>query len=156
MTARAVVFGIGNADRGDDGIGPAVARTLLERSVPGLRVVVAAEPLDLLDGDLTADVVVVVDAACSGRPPGTVVVLDAHRTGLPVWAGAGSTHALGLAAVVELLAALDRLPEQLLLVAVEAVVFDPGAALSPDVEAAVPTAVDAVLAVTGLQPGGER
>jgi hydrogenase maturation protease len=99
---------------------------------------------------------VVVDAACSGRPPGTVLVLDAHRQQLPVWAGAGSTHAFGLDAVVELLAALGRLPQRLLLVAIEAAGFDPGAALSPAVGAAVPAAADAVLAVAGLLPGGER
>jgi hydrogenase maturation protease len=156
MTARAVVVGIGNEDRGDDGVGPAVARALSDRDVPGLRVVTSAEPLDLLDDDLAADVLVVVDAACSGRVPGTVLVLDARREPLPVWAGAGGTHAFGLAAVVELLAALGRLPERLLLVAVEAHAFDPGAALSPPVRAAVPAAADAVLAVAGLLPGGER
>jgi hydrogenase maturation protease len=156
MTAGVVVFGIGNADRGDDGVGPAVARTLLERGVPGLRVVVAAEPLDLLDDDVSGDVVVVVDAACSGRPAGTVLVIDAQRQDVPLWAGAGSTHGVGLVAVVGLLTALDRVPQRLVLVAVEAATFDPGAALSPAVQAAVPVAADAVLTVAGLLPGGDR
>ena len=156
MTSGAVVFGIGNEDRGDDGVGPAVARALRELAVPGLRVVAPAQPLDLLDHELAAETVVVVDAVCSGRVPGSVLVLDVQRRPLPRWATSGSSHDFGLDAVVELLGALGRRPRRLFLVAVEAGTFDPGAPLSVPVRAAVPAAVDAVLTLTGLQIRGER
>jgi hydrogenase maturation protease len=156
MTAGAVVFGIGNEDRGDDGVGPAVARALRDRAVPGLRVVSPAQPLDLLDLALAAEVVAVVDAVCSGRPPGTVMVLEVQHQALPGWATAAGSHAVGLDAVVELLQALGRQPRRLVLVGVEAATFHPGAPLSGPVRAAVPTAASAVQALVELPARGER
>jgi hydrogenase maturation protease len=144
----ALVVGLGNPDRGDDGVGPAVAQVVLAMDLPGVRVVADAEPLHLLDDDVVEDVVVVVDAARSGRPPGTVQVLDALRT-LPPWTGTGSTHTVGIDLAVELLGALGRLPGRLALIAVEGECFDAGAALSPSVRAAVPVAADTVLTELG-------
>jgi hydrogenase maturation protease len=158
MTVQAgtvVVFGLGNADRGDDGVGPEVAGRLVGRVLPGVRVVSPAEPVDLLDDGDTADLVVVVDAVRSGRPPGTLMVRDANREPLPSWTGSGGTHALGLDAAVELLRALGRMPHQLVLVGVEAADFRPGAPLSPAVRQAVPAAVGLVVAVAGSMVGGE-
>lgn len=159
MTTQAagtvVVFGVGNADRGDDGVGPAVAGRLLGRDLPGVRVVSPAEPVDLLDDSASAELVVVVDAVRSGRPPGTLLVRDAHREPLPEWTGAGGTHALGLDAAVELLRALGRMPRQLVLVGVEAATFQTGAPMSPPVRDAVPAAVGLVVAVAGSMAGGE-
>ena len=77
-------------------------------------------------------------------------MLDAGRTSGPLspeaWAatGRGGTHALGLAAVVELARALGRLPERVVVVGVEAERFDHGVPLSPAVAAAVTPAADAV------------
>jgi hydrogenase maturation protease len=148
MTSAALVVGVGNSDRGDDGVGPAVARVVLAMDLPGVRVVSDAEPLHLLDDDMVEDVVVVVDAARSGRLPGTVQVLDALES-LPPWTGVGSTHALGIDVAVDLLGALGRLPGRLALVAVEGACFDAGAALSPSVQAAVPAAAETVVAELG-------
>ncbi len=86
----------------------------------------------------------------SGRAPGTVVTLDATEGVLPTggWA-AGGTHALGLAAAVELSRALGRLPRSLVVVGVEVDATQATAAqgpgLSAEVSAAVAPAVDAVL-----------
>ena len=57
---------------------------------------------------------------------------------------AGGTHALGLAAVVELARSLDLLPKRLVVVGIEAGQFDHGAPMSEAVQAALPTATDAV------------
>ena len=84
-----VVFGLGNADRGDDGVGPEVAGRLVGRVLSGVRVVSPAEPVDLLDDGDAADLVVVVDAVRSGRRPGTLMVRDANREPLPAWTGSG-------------------------------------------------------------------
>jgi hydrogenase maturation protease len=150
-----VVFGLGNADRGDDGVGPEVAGRLAGQDLPGVRVVSPAEPVDLLDDGATADAVVVVDSVRSGRQPGSLMVRDANREPLSEWTGSGGTHALGLDAAVELLRALDRMPRQLVLVGVEAATFQAGAPLSPPVRDAVPAAVGLVLAVAGSMVEGE-
>lgn len=147
-----LVVGVGCLDRGDDAVGRAVVRLVATLGLPGVRLVPDAEPLDLLDDDMTADLVVVVDAARSGRTPGTVLVREVGDGMLPDWAGAASTHAIGLDAVVELARALGRMPRRMVLVGVEAVGFEAGAPLSPEVEDAVPAAADLVARVaTGLR-----
>ena len=86
----------------------------------------------------------------SGRAPGAVVTLDAAEGVLPTggWA-AGGTHALGLAAAVELSRALGRLPRSLVVVGVEVdaarVTAAQGPGLSAEVSAAIPAAVELVL-----------
>lgn len=156
--ATRLVVGLGNSDRGDDGVGPAVARRVAGRAPPPVRVAVHEDPTALLDLWTATDLVVVVDAVRTGRDPGTVLVLEAGAEALPAraWADApsGGTHALGLAAVVELARALDLLPARLVVVGVEGASFAHGDPLSPPVAAAVPAAVDAVTAVLERGAGG--
>lgn len=74
---RAIVACFGNVLRADDGVGPAVARALVDEVLPEgvtvLEVGIGGIHLvqELLDG---VDVLLVVDAVDLGRPPGTVVV----------------------------------------------------------------------------------
>jgi len=105
------------------------------------------DPSEALDAWAATDTVIVADAVSSGGHPGDIHVVDAVARTLPAgsWA-AGGTHALGLAAVVELGRALGRLPRRLVLVGVEAGRFDHGAPMSDAVAAAVPGAALAVLA----------
>jgi hydrogenase maturation protease len=147
----ALLVGLGNRDRGDDGVGPVVVGRV---SVAGARVVEVVDPLDLLELWAGVDLVVVVDAVRGGRPAGEVVVLEAGAEPLPAgaWAATGraGTHALGLAAAVELARVLDRLPDRLVVVGVEAAGFEHGAGLSPPVAAAVERAAATVREL--LQP----
>ena len=53
----------------------------------------------------------------------------------------GSTHAIGVAEVVEIARALDRLPERLTVYGIEVGKMSHGSDLSPEVEAAVNTVV---------------
>lgn len=153
-TGTVVVAGIGNSDRGDDGVGPVIARHVAGLNLPGVSVVSHAEPLDLLDDELAADMLVVVDAVRSGRRPGVVVVRHVDNRPLPEWTGTGGTHAVGLAVSVELARVLGRMPRRLVLVGVEAESFAIGAPLSPAVRAAIAVATDAVAAVVGSMVGG--
>ena len=140
-----LVIGLGSPDRGDDAVGPAVARTVAAR-LPGVAVVELEDPTALLDLWAGHDPVVVVDAVRSGARAGTVHCLEtgqaAPPVGSPAWArtGQGSTHAVGLGEMVELGRALGRLPQRLLVVGVEAEALDHGAPLTPLVAAAVPDA----------------
>lgn len=144
-----LVIALGSADRGDDAVGGLVARAVAAR-LPTVAVVDHEDPTALLDLWAGHTPVVVVDAVRSGAPGGTLHQLEAGSAAGPLsarsWAGSGrgSTHAFGLAEVVELARALGRLPERLVVVGVEAERFDHGAPLSPAVAAAVPDAVERV------------
>ena len=128
-----LVVGVGNAWRGDDAAGPAVADRL-RALAPGIEV-------RTLDGDASAllelwsghEDVALVDAASSGARPGTLHELGAHDPALPAAALRSSTHAFGVADAVGLAAALGRLPDRLEILAVEGADFSLGAPLSPAV-----------------------
>lgn len=140
----AVVIGIGNRFRRDDGVGPAVAELLDGRTPPGVLVTVCdGDPSDLLDLWAHARLAVVIDAVlCEPSTPGRI-----WRTSVDALRGvtAASSHALGLPEVIPLGRALGRLPGELVVIAVEAQLLDLGLGLSAPVAAAVPRAVAAVL-----------
>jgi hydrogenase maturation protease len=137
-----VVIGIGNAWRGDDAAGLAVARRLRTCRPPGLRVVEReGEPLDLLDEWADADEAIVVDAVRSGSAPGTIHRIEATEHPLPVESFNTSSHLLGVGETVELGRALGRLPGRLIVRGIEGGRFETGARLSPEVERAAETLV---------------
>lgn len=142
----ALLVGVGNPHRGDDGVGVAVARRAAAVAPAGVQVVVWAEPAALLELWDGAGRVVVVDAMRSGQPPGSIATLEVTTTPLPAggWAGIG-THGFGVAAAVELARTLGRLPQRLVVVGVEAGPVAVGDALSAPVAAAVEAAVTAAL-----------
>jgi len=152
VTARArtgavLVVGVGRRDRGDDAAGPAVAERAMELVPPGVTVTERAEPAGLIGTWAGAELVVITDAVRSGQPPGTVHVLHACHGPLPVGTGAGSTHGLGLAEVIELGRALRQLPPQLVVVGVEARQFGLGEPMSPPVQACIELAAKTVAEV---------
>jgi hydrogenase maturation protease len=133
---KAVVVGVGNAYRRDDGVGPAVAARL--RTQAGLKVVTCEqEPSRLLDAWAGAELALIVDAVASGAEPGTVHRFDASEQAVPSSVFRGSTHALGIGEVIELARALGRLPGRVIVYGVEGGEFGAGDSLSPAVAAAV-------------------
>lgn len=130
-----VVIGVGNAARGDDGAGVAAA----ERMDP--RGLTATAPFQLVELWEGSDDVVVIDATRSGGPPGTIHRFEVGSQSLPTGVLGGSTHAIGVAEVVELARAMDRLPARLTVYGIEVGGLSHGRALSPEVEAAVATVV---------------
>ena len=147
-----LVVGLGSPDRGDDAVGPLVARRVAGLGLAGVRVLAHEDPTDLVESMTGASAVVVVDAVWSpGCAPGELVVLETGDGTAPLpadaWArtGRGGTHAFGLASAVELARALRRLPPRVVLVGIVAATFDHGQPLSPGVAASVDRAVDAVV-----------
>lgn len=140
-----VVIGIGNPYRRDDGVGPALADRLSAHRTSTVDVVVLdGEPTGLLDAWAGVPLAVVVDAVlCDPAEPGRI-----HRTelGEPLCGRAVSSHAMGVPEAVRLGAALGRLPGRLVMFAVEAADVGHGVGLSPEVAAALPELLDAVLA----------
>lgn len=140
--ARVVVVGVGNEFRRDDGAGPRVVAALAGRLPVGTAAVVAdGDPSRLIDAWNGAGAAFVVDACRGGRTPGTVLRVEvrdggAERAPLPAWNGAGGSHALGLAAAVDLGRAVGRVPRHLVLFGIEGADFGDGPGLSRAVEAA--------------------
>lgn len=128
-----LIVGIGNLLRGDDAAGLRVVQnlgisdTVLEHD---------GEPASLMalwDG---YDEVVLIDAVTAGRPPGSVIEIDATNSVLPA-AMCHSTHALGPAEAVELARALGKLPSKITLLGIEGSGYSFGDGLSPPAEVAV-------------------
>src|SRR5450631_1294364 len=147
MTRTPIVIGLGNPDRGDDAVGILVARQVATERLDVLALEFD-DPSEALDAWDSHDTVIIADAISSGGKPGDVHVVDVIGQKLPAgrWS-AGGTHALGLAAVVELARSLDLLPKRLVVVGIEAGQLDHGAPLSEAVKAAIPSATEAVLRV---------
>ncbi len=130
--AERVVAGVGNAMRGDDAAGLAVIDALEAAGCRRRLVRSDGNPTQLLglDGD-----VVVVDAI-SGGHPGAVVRWDAVAAPLPA-GRLRSTHAVGVAAAVELARAVGALPDRLTVIGIAGADFTLGAPMTPAVARAV-------------------
>lgn len=134
---RRMVVGVGNPDRGDDGVGQVVARLLRNAVTGDVRVVEqdgsAAGLIELL---CQADCAFLVDAMVSGAATGTVRRLDCcAEDAIPAAAGS-SSHGFGVAEAVGLARALGCLPARCVVYAVEGAEFSTGATMSPAVVAA--------------------
>ncbi|HTT53474.1 MAG TPA: hydrogenase maturation protease [Streptosporangiaceae bacterium] len=155
MTGRsAVVIGIGNPYRHDDGIGPAVADAIGRLQLPGVRVVLSdGEPASLLAAWAGAGLAIVADAARSEPPcPGRIHRLTGNELGGE--STGASSHGFGVRYALRLGQALDRQPGQLVVIAVEGTDFTAGTGLSGPVTTARTAAVAAVRAeLAGARPG---
>ncbi len=141
-----LVIGIGNAYRRDDAVGLVVARRLKPRVSGPVKVLEhGGEGAGLIEVWREAGAVVIVDAAHSGAPPGTIHRIDCSREPLPRSMFGDSTHAFSVAEAVELSRVLGSLPEQLVVFGIEGEDYRSGTELSPAVERAIPQVVEAVL-----------
>jgi hydrogenase maturation protease len=141
-----LVIGIGNLDRGDDGLGPTVARRLSGRVPLDVSVLErCGDALALLEEWEGFASVIVVDAVAPMTEPGRVHRLDLAKNPLPVAFAPPSTHAFGLAETVELARSLGRLPAFFAGYLVEGEQFEAGAPLSPMVAKAVGEVVERII-----------
>ncbi len=145
MTPNAIIIGIGNDFRRDDGVGLAVAQRIAERNLPGVRVLSGiSESTAMLDAWSGASRAVVVDAVTGAdSDPGRI----RRWTGPDLETSAVvSSHALGLAQTCALGQALARMPNELVVFTVDVVDTNHGIGLTPAVAAAVPNLVDVIVA----------
>jgi len=144
-----LVIGIGNPDRGDDVVGLAAARRVRDAAPRGVTVrELDGDQLRLLDAWDDADEVYVVDAVCSGGPPGATYRFDASRP-LGARFRQRGTHTFSLAEVIELGRALHRLPAQLVGYGIEGATFTLGTGPSAEAEAAARAVADQILIELG-------
>jgi hydrogenase maturation protease len=152
--SRVVVIGVGNEYRRDDGIGPEVLMRLREHLATGpdaaaettVRLVCSdGEPAGMIEAWTGASLAVVVDAVVADPPsPGRL-----HRFAIGRDDASGaqtvSSHGLGLRDAIGLAAALGRMPEHLVVHAVEAGDVGHGVGLTPAVSAAAAALTGTVL-----------
>jgi hydrogenase maturation protease len=152
---RAVVIGVGNDFRGDDGAGPAVLARLAGRVPPGVDLVASdGEPANLLETWDGASVAIVVDAVQAGQSQaGTLhrLVIEtqdgpAGQQTVPEGAGVSGSHQLGLGSAIGLAQVLGRLPARLIVHGIGGSDFTLGAGLSKPVAGALDDLVAAVIA----------
>jgi len=156
VSSRVVVIGVGNALRGDDAAGLAVAERIRTHAGENVDVrICEEEPTRLIDAFGDADVAFVVDAVATGAPAGTMHRFDASSAPIPSTELRSSTHALGIGETLELARALGRLPRTTVVFGVEGSKFTAGEHLTPAVAKGVArtaaTLLEEVAACTSKQ-----
>ena len=149
MTAplsSALLIGVGNPFRGDDGVGGVVIHRLRGQNLPGFTIMEeTGDGAELLEAWKGASAVILVDAVQSGAAPGTIHRLDATTEKLPKWFSHCSTHAFGVAEAIELGRTMGELPPSLVVYGIEGLDFSAGTSLSPEVAEVVPSAANMIL-----------
>jgi hydrogenase maturation protease len=144
-----LIIGIGNEYRGDDAVDLIVARRLRERLSDSVKVLEqGGDGAELMEAWRGAETVIVIDAVASGAAPGAIHRFEANTRPIPKNAFRCSTHAFGVAEVIELSRVLTRLPRSLVVYGIEGKNFAAGVGLSPEVEKATCDAVNQVFAET--------
>ncbi|MCP9468820.1 MAG: hydrogenase maturation protease [Nitrospira sp.] len=142
------IIGLGNEWRGDDAAGLLAARRLrdrLDRIGERGQVIEARQAgTDLLDLMNGARVVLLIDAAKSGQPAGTIHRLDASAGPIALNLACRSTHGVGVAETIELGRTLGRLPETVMIYGIEVAETGWGPSLSQPVEEAVEQVVEQI------------
>jgi len=134
---KILILGVGNVLMGDEGVGVHAVRLLEARPWPA--------HVSLLDGGTGGfhllshfdgcDILVMIDAALDGRPPGTVSVIEPrYASDFPK---ALSAHDIGLKDLVDSAAILEMLPKVLLVTISVAEVQPMQLSMSPEVEASL-------------------
>ncbi|HUL99958.1 MAG TPA: hydrogenase maturation protease [Mycobacterium sp.] len=149
------VIGFGNSFRRDDGVGPAVAAAIEARAIPGVSVLTAAsDPAVVLEAWAGVRLAVLIDAVVTTPcQPGRI-----HRCAMSELVGspAVSSHGMDIATLLALGEVLHRIPDDVVVFAVEVKETGYGVGLTPNVHAAVPLVVDAVMATIGPETEGRQ
>lgn len=142
-----MVIGIGNPDRGDDGVGPRVVDALAGCLPRGVELITrSGDMLALVEEWTDAAVAICIDAAAPMGTPGRIHRIDAAAETLLPPPGTTSSHAMGLSEAIGLARALGTVPARIVVFAVEGEQFETGAPLSAAVATAIPEVAAQVLA----------
>jgi hydrogenase maturation protease len=143
---RVLVIGVGNPDRGDDGVGRSVVCRLRQQIPSTVSVIeLAGDALALIEAWEGFSAVILVDAMEPATKPGKIHRFNLTNNPLPITATPHSSHAFGLAEAIELARSLGRLPSALVAYLIEGERFETGAPLSPTSEHAAELVADKIL-----------
>ncbi|SDI35660.1 hydrogenase maturation protease [Paraburkholderia phenazinium] len=133
---KVLVVGMGNPDRGDDGIGTIVVRRLAGRLSGDVAVVErSGDVLSLIEDWAGFDALVLVDAVAPATARGRIHRLDLATEQLRRGMSFASSHALGVAETVELARTLALAPRDIVIYGVEGGSFVGGDSMAAEVEA---------------------
>ena len=141
---RLAVLGVGQALRGDDGVGLAVVKGLRPFAHPNLLLIEAAHAPENCTGQVrrfAPNLVLLVDAARLNEPPGTIRWLDwRHCDGL-----SASTHTMPLSLLGEYFTAV--LHCDVALIGIQPASLEMGETLSPEATTAAAQVVEALASI---------
>jgi hydrogenase maturation protease len=145
-------------DWGDDAVGPLCAAALAERKIPAVTLSGAAS--ELLEAWREARHVIVVDAFSAAGKPGAIHRMTYGSPDFHPERARSSARGPGLAQAVRLAQSLHCMPATLVLLGIEGVDFEWASTPSPQVAAAMPALVEAVVeqwqALVKPKPPGSR
>jgi hydrogenase maturation protease len=134
---RPGIICVGNADRGDDAVGPVCADLLSQHGLP-VRVS-PGDAFELLELFRESKAIFLVDAVVTGsQPPGTIYAFSGESAAVRTAEWTCSTHGLGVAEALRLARTLGVCPEKVCIYGVEASNFGWGEAMSPEVSKVLP------------------
>ena len=141
-----LVIGCGNRLRGDDGVGLELA-ACLDKHLGDDATVLAfeGEPISLLRLWEGFERVIIIDAVRSGEAAGTLHRFEVSQTPIPHSLFGRSTHAYGVAEVIELARTLNQLPPKVSVYGIEGSSFTLGTNLSDVLSNALPGLTDCIL-----------
>ena len=142
-----IVLGLGNALRGDDGVGPAVIEWLDGQELPSSVETIdgGTSGLDIVSILMGREQAIIVDAANVGRAPGQWLRFTPDIAQLKSNDATLSLHSTGFAEALTLGAALNVLPPIIIIYGVQPENLDWTAQLSDVVQAAVAEVGQAIL-----------
>ncbi len=154
---KAVILGVGNMIRADEGLGVRVIEALERDYVLPTGVVAidgGTSSMEMLEELSHLDLLVVIDAIDDGRPPGTLIELTGAE--VPVFFRRNlSPHGIGLPDVLAALEFIGAAPQETIVLGAQPLSLDLGMELTPTLAARVPELVACtvdVLAQRGLPP----
>ena len=144
---RLMVIGLGNPDRGDDGVGALVVDALSGRLPDGVETMIrTGDMMALIEDWAGVDAAICIDAAAPLGAPGRIHRIDGLAGTLLPEPGLASSHGFGLAEVIALAGVLGTSPPTLVVFAVEGDNFQGGAPVSAAVAGVVGEVAERVLA----------
>lgn len=153
---KVLVLGLGNPDRGDDGVGDIVTRRLYGRLPADVAIWTrSGDMLSLIDDWAGFDAVVCIDAAAPVDTPGRVYRVDLTVSALPRDFALVSSHAFGLSDAVELARNLRVALPHIVIYALEGRCFDSGVTVTTEVAAAAAEVAEQVVAEVGKLRRGD-
>ena len=144
---KAVILGVGNTIRADEGVGVRVVEAL-ERDYKLPEGVVAIDggtsSMEMLEDLSDLDFLVVVDAITDHKPPGTLIKLEGDA--VPVFFRRNlSPHGIGLSDVLAALEFMGKSPQETIILGVQPLSLELSTELTPEIASRVPTLVGQVV-----------
>jgi len=148
---KAVVLGVGNTIRADEGIGVRVVEALQrDFALPSAVSAIdgGTSSMEMLEELSHLDFLLVVDAVDDGKPPGELVRLEGNA--VPVFFRRNlSPHGIGLSDVLAALEFIGAAPKETLILGVQPASLDLSMELTPFVAARVPELVQQIVTELG-------